>query len=102
MVLLLSLTMKWIQHLTFSQTEFALKLTVKLYGTLSRFFEAYDHLSGLDVVLPDESSINDLLEHLNLKSERLGMIYMDGEPLNKNSQLKSGAQVKIFQPIAGG
>jgi len=79
-----------------------LKLTVKLYGTLRRTFESYDHLSGLNVVLPDESSINDLLAHLNLKSEGLGMIYMDGKPLNKNSQLRNGAQIKIFQPISGG
>jgi len=79
-----------------------LKLTVQLYGTLRRAFDDYDHSSGIQVVLPEKSSIYDLLAHLNLPSEGLGMIYMDGTVLNKNSQLQDGTQIKIFQPIAGG
>ena len=55
-----------------------LRLTVKLYGTLSRSFDAYDHMSGLEADIPEEASIHDLLDYLNLSSERLGMIYMDG------------------------
>jgi len=80
----------------------ALRLTVKLYGTLSRSFDAYDHSSGLEVILPDEASIHDLLDYLNLSPERLGMICMDGSLLNKKSRLKDGAQIDIFHPIAGG
>jgi len=79
-----------------------LRLTVKLYGTLSRSFETYDHVSGLEVILPKEASIDDLLVHLNLAPERLGIISMDGRLLKKKSRLQAGAQVKIFQPIAGG
>ena len=79
-----------------------MRLTVKLYGTLSRSFDEYDHLSGLKVNIPDEASIHDLLDYLNLSSERLGMIYMDGKVLNKKSRLKDGALIKIFQPISGG
>jgi sulfur carrier protein ThiS len=80
----------------------SLKLTIKLYGTLSRSFDEYDHLSGLEVNIPDEASIHDLLDYLKLSSERLGMIYMDGKVLNKKSRLKDGALIKIFQPISGG
>jgi sulfur carrier protein ThiS len=80
----------------------SLRVTVKLYGTLSRSFDEYDHLSGLEVIIPEQASIHDLLVFLNLSSERLGMIYMDGRCLNKKSRLKDGAQIKIFQPIAGG
>ena len=80
----------------------SLRLTIKLYGTLSRSFDEYDHLSGLEVNIPDEASIHDLLDYLSLSSERLGMIYMDGKLLNKKSRLKDGTQIKIFQPISGG
>jgi sulfur carrier protein ThiS len=80
----------------------SLRLTIKLYGTLSRSFDEYNHLSGLEVNIPDGASIHDLLDYLNLSSERLGMIYMDGKVLNKNSQLNDGALIKIFQPISGG
>ena len=79
-----------------------MRLTVKLYGTLSRSFGEYDHLCGLEVIIPEEASIHDLLVYLNLSPERLGMISMDGRLLNKKSRLKDGAQIKIFQPISGG
>ena len=80
----------------------SLRVNVKLYGTLSRSFDEYDHSSGLEVNIQDEASIQDLLVYLNLSPERLGMVYMDGRLLNKESRLKDGAQIKIFQPISGG
>ena len=80
----------------------SLRLTVKLYGTLGRSFDGYDHLSGLEVTIADEASIDDLLVYLNLAPERLGIGSMDGRVLKKKSPLKDGAQIKIFQPIAGG
>jgi len=79
-----------------------LRVNVKLYGTLSRSFDEYDHSSGLEVNLQDEASIQDLLVNLNLSPEGLGMVYMDGSCLNQKSRLKDGARIKIFQPISGG
>ena len=80
----------------------SLRLTVKLYGILGRSFDGYDHLSGLEVTIADEASIDDLLVHLNLAPKRLGIVSMDGRVLKKQSLLKDGAQIKIFRPIAGG
>ncbi|MDA3790712.1 MAG: MoaD/ThiS family protein [Desulfobacula sp.] len=79
-----------------------MKLNIKLYGTLSRSFDDYDHLSGLDVLLPEESSIQDLLVYLNVLPKRVGMILMDGKPVQKDTRLKNETQIKILQPIAGG
>ena len=80
----------------------SMRLTVKLYGTLSRSFDGYDHLSGLVVTIADEASIDDLLAYLNLASKRLGMVSMNGRLLKKKSPLKDGSLIKIFQPVAGG
>ena len=79
-----------------------MKLNIKLYGTLSRSFDDYDHLSGLDVLLPEKGSIQDLLVYLNILPNRVGMILMDGKPVQKDTQLKNDTQIKILQPIAGG
>ncbi len=79
-----------------------MRLNVKLYGTLGRSFDGYDHLSGLEVTIADEASIDDLLVYLNLAQQRLGIVSMDGRVLKKKSPLKDGVQIKIFQPIAGG
>jgi len=75
---------------------------VKLYGTLGRSIDGYTHSSGLDLTLAEGSTIDDLLDHFNLVPERLGMVSMDGKPLQTNDLLKDGALVKIFQPIFGG
>jgi sulfur carrier protein ThiS len=80
----------------------SLKLNIRLYGTLSRSFDEYDHASGLDVILPDESSIGDLLVHLNILPKRVGMVVMDGKSVQKDVWIKNEAQIKILQPIAGG
>ncbi len=79
-----------------------MKVNVKLYGRLSRSFDGYEHSSGLEVIMPEGSSLLDLLVYLNLSPKGLGIISMDGRLLKKNSQLKDGSQIKIFQPIAGG
>jgi sulfur carrier protein ThiS len=79
-----------------------LRLNVKLYGTLGRSIDGYDHLSGLDITLPEDSAIEDLLAHFKLLPDRLGIISMDGKPLKKNSRLKNGGRIKIFLPIFGG
>lgn len=77
-------------------------MNVKLYGTLSRPVDHYDHQGGLDVVISDGASIHDLLLLLNLEPKGIGMIFMDGRPAKKETRLKQGVQIKIFQPIFGG
>jgi sulfur carrier protein ThiS len=69
---------------------------------LSCSFDEYDHLSGLDVCLPEKSSIQDLLVYLNIVPKRVGMILMNDKPVQKDMQLKNETQIKILQPIAGG
>ncbi len=80
----------------------SIELNVKLYGTLSRSFDGYNHSSGLDVHLEDNSVVQDLLDYLKIDSKRIGMIVMDGVAAQSDSMLKNGAMLKILQPIAGG
>lgn len=79
-----------------------MNLNVKLYGTLSRLLDDYNHQEGLDVTIPEDTSIQDLLVHLNLEPDGIGMIFMDGMPAKKKARLKQGARITIFQPIFGG
>ena len=80
----------------------SLRLKVKLYGTLSRSFDQYDHMSGLDIDLPKGASIEDLLIHLDILPKRVGMVLMDEKPVQKKARLNDGVLIKILQPIAGG
>ncbi len=79
-----------------------MKLKVKLYGTLSHDFDAYDHQNGVDVTIPEGTTIHDLLVHLNLAPNGIGMIFMNSRPVKKNARIKDEAKIKIFQPIFGG
>lgn len=80
----------------------ALKLKVRLYGMLGRSFEGYDHLSGLDIRLPEGSTIHDLMAHLDMASKQVGMVVMDGKPVQAKTRIENNALIKILRPISGG
>ncbi len=79
-----------------------MSLNIKLYGTLSRSIDGYDHLSGINIDLPKGSTIDDLLTHFKILPKRVGMILMDGKAIQAGALLTKEAQIKILQPIAGG
>jgi sulfur carrier protein ThiS len=79
-----------------------LNLRIKLYGTLSRAIDDYDHSSGLNASLPDGSSVQDLLDHLEIQPKRVGMVQMNDRAVQKDKLLEDGALIKILQPIVGG
>jgi sulfur carrier protein ThiS len=84
-----------------------LKVHIKLYGTLSRSVDGYDHQSGLDLSIAQEKdatikTMGDLLVFLNLEPEGIGMMFMDDAPVSFDTRLKHGARIRIFQPIFGG
>lgn len=91
---------RWIPPLTFRHSR--VKVTVKLYGTLGRRFDDYDHTSGLGVCLDHGATIRELFIHLRLDPKRVGMVFMDGLAVNMETPVKAGARIKIFQPIFGG
>lgn len=64
--------------------------------------DQYDHHSGLDIDIKDNSTFADLLVHLKLQPEGIGMMFMDDRPANKTTRLKNSGKIRIFQPIFGG
>ncbi len=79
-----------------------MEVNVKLYGTLSRPFDDYDHDAGLGVSMAQGASIQELLLYLNLNPKGIGMVFMDGGPVKIDTLVKEGARIKVFQPIFGG
>ena len=79
-----------------------LKVTVKLYGTLSSCFDDYSHQNGIDVNIRDKACIDDLLVHLNIEPAGVGMIFVDSVHADKTTLLKNNSQIRIFQPVFGG
>ena len=79
-----------------------MNVNVRLFGTLRRSVEAYNHSCGINATMPEGADIHDLLVHLDLLDESIGMVFMDNTLVKETTKLNHNAGIKIFQPIFGG
>ena len=79
-----------------------MKINVKLFGTLGQGFPGYDSLKGLDVDIPDDARVKNLLAHLDIPETSGFMVIMDNTIVKPIDKLLKGATIKIFQALAGG
>jgi sulfur carrier protein ThiS len=79
-----------------------LRIRVELFGTLAKDFPGYDPLRGMDVNLPDDANVSDILAHLDIP-ETLGyIVIMDKHIVKSSDKIASGETIRIFLTIAGG
>jgi sulfur carrier protein ThiS len=87
------------------------KVQLKLFATLTKrlspmFIEQYPQGlragSPVNIELPDNSSIADLLKRLGIDKETSLIIFVNGRDRNRDYLLVTGDQVGIFPPIGGG
>jgi len=79
-----------------------LKIKVKLFGTLGQDFPGYDSLKGLNVNIPDDARVKNLLAHLDISETRGFMVIMDNTIAKPTDKLVNGTIIQIFQAMAGG
>ena len=79
-----------------------MKISVKLFGTLSDFFPGYDFEKGLEVDLPEGAKVSDLLKVLDISDNQGATVLMDSRLLSREERLVSGSFVLIFQALDGG
>ena len=79
-----------------------MKLTVKLFGTLSQNVLNYQPDQGLELTLPKGSSVADLLALLNIPGPQGETVVLDGRLLSKEELLIDGSLIQIFQALHGG
>jgi sulfur carrier protein ThiS len=79
-----------------------MKLKVKLYGTLGLKIPGYKPSQGLDIEIPDGSTVKDLLDHLEISEARAAVVIVDGRVLKTSDKVQVGLPVNIFQNIRGG
>ncbi len=77
-----------------------MRVVVKLYGTLGQTFPGYQPSRGIEVNLPEEATVRDLLAHLGLPERAI--VIVGGRVLPADAGLQNNAPVSIFQPIGGG
>lgn len=71
--------------------------TVLLFGPLRDKFDS----SKLTIEMPENSSIEDLLNHLGVDTNYVKTA-MDGEIMPISTQLKVGSEIALLPPVSGG
>ncbi len=88
-----------------------MQVSVKLFATLVRHVSQTtlaNHPQGvragtpLEVELPADSTLADLVAHLGLPDEEIRMIFVNGRARELDYGLAAGDQVGIFPPVGGG
>ena len=79
-----------------------MRITAKLYGTLSSRFPDYQHAQGIDVVIPDGATVKDLLAFLEISESKRAAVVVEGRILKADDTLQRGVPVHVFDAIHGG
>ena len=77
-------------------------LIVRLFGTLPQAVGRYNADTGITVIVPEGTTVADLIQILDLDARQVGMIFLNGILVDSDRELEDGAELKLFQPIAGG
>ncbi len=79
-----------------------MKVRIKLYGTLSKSCTGYDPTTGIEMEIPGDTRVGDLLDKLNISRASIGLVSMDETLVKADDRVLDGSEVKFFQPICGG
>jgi molybdopterin converting factor small subunit len=79
-----------------------IQVKVKLFATLRRFFPDYDPEKGIDVKIEEGSTIESLIQALQLPQNEARVILISGISRKTSDVIKDGDQINIFTPLGGG
>jgi len=67
-----------------------------------KYLADYDHATGLELELPDNTDAAALIDYLGIPPSKVGMVSVNGQQVNSAAAIPDKAVVKVFQPIFGG
>ena len=79
-----------------------IRLTIRLFGTLSLQVPDYDHKKGIIVDAPDGVTPEDLLTHLQIQLSHIGLICYENQAIQRDTPLTDGMTISFFSPVYGG
>ncbi len=80
----------------------AIRVNVKLFGTLRNYLQQYDPDKGVMVVLNEGNTIGELVDVLDLPEGETRLFLVRGLSRGLTYQLEDSDEVSIFLPIGGG
>jgi len=82
-----------------------MKIEANLYATLARYLpnQLEKGEKGSCVVdVADGATVEDVLQQLNIPTDLVKLIFVDGIHASRNSSLKDGSRLGVFPPVGGG
>jgi len=80
-----------------------MNVEVRLYATLAEHVRRACIGEPIDLAIPDESSIGDLIEALNIPPDEVHLVIVDGRMVHdRTNHLADGSRVAFFPPVGGG
>lgn len=79
-----------------------INVRVKLLGTLSSCCRIPCPAAGLDLELPVDTTVADLVKGLGIEKERVAIVTINGFLAKADDRVPDNATVKLIQPISGG
>jgi molybdopterin converting factor small subunit len=82
--------------------ELIMRVTVKLFATLTRFKSGIKAGTPFDIDLPEKACARDIIDLLKIPPEEVRVIFINNIIQEPTSILKGGDVVGIFPPVGGG
>ena len=80
----------------------SIRVNVRLFATLRRFFPGYDPEKGVEVKVAEGSMVENLIQTLQLPQNEARVILINGMSKKTTDMLTDGDQVSLFTPLGGG
>jgi sulfur carrier protein ThiS len=79
-----------------------MNVQVKLYGTLSQRFPGYQSSQGIEVEIPDGTTVKGLLALLEISESQRAVVIVEGRILKADDEIPGRVPVSVLQAIQGG
>lgn len=79
-----------------------MKVFLKLYGTLPKYFPADSPDSGLVFEISDGVTVEEFVNLIHFPREKVSLISINGLLAKAGDVIPAEAVVKFFQPLSGG
>ncbi len=80
----------------------SIRVNVRLFATLRRFFPDYDPEKGIEAKVEEGSTVETLIQTLQLPEKEARVILINGISKKNTDRLTDGDQVSLFTPLGGG
>lgn len=84
-----------------------MKITLKLYATLSDLLPAQAKFNAAEIDIPEKATLNWVIDHFNIPRQQAHLVLINGifvcsADRDQSGKINSGDTLAIWPPIAGG